>query len=214
MQTTKQQVDRARRIRELDPDPCRACIPRTGACDINALNNCVFSVCAAFSGHPNSSVRDKCRKKAEKCVRAAAANWGRRKGWAPNPPPIYLQTPRYVPGLVADGASPSEARAKCIEMCDDSRYPNQCWEACHIDADALEGGSSDEEVPKFYCSHTGICHPRRTDDSEDVEEKTVEPYEHPKWRSPGWWVGIVLALIFGVIILYGLSSIMTMGITQ
>jgi hypothetical protein len=108
------------------------------------MNDCCYATLAAFSGATSSNAinNDESANNCKECVQKVMNEMG-VFGRTPcdlklSAPPLWLQSPHYVPSLLNDGKTPDEARNTCMFMCKETRYPNACMENCQTDYDALE----------------------------------------------------------------------------
>jgi hypothetical protein len=127
-------------------NPCKACekkLQRT-RCNVNTMNDCCYATLAAFSGATSSNAinNDESANNCKECVQKVMNGMG-VFGRTPcdlklSAPPLWQQSPHYLPSLLNDGKTPDEARNMCMFMCKETQYPNMCMENCQTDYDALE----------------------------------------------------------------------------
>ena len=136
-------------------NPCKACMEKISAkgyYDINDLNNCCYETLAAFEGTTtvnavrNLPAAENCKKcisnymhKFPQCIQLA-------------PPPVFGQAPHYLPNLLRQDMTVEEAYKKCVSMCNENRYPNECKENCHVDMLAVN-----QTVENYEPMRRGQC---------------------------------------------------------
>lgn len=128
-------------MQELKLNPCKACVQKYGIKDINALNSCCYSTVAAFAGQSSvNAIRDS--PEARNCV-ACIGQSKRALGRDDcdlrlTAAAVWSEVPHYFPDLVQTEPDPKKALGKCVDMCKNSPYPNECRENCVIDYDSIE----------------------------------------------------------------------------
>ena len=130
-------------------NPCKVCTEffKDKGCNVNDINNCCYDIYYAFNRVPeiDSVVKIPDESNCESCVE----NILKKMGPFPNgltccdlkisPPAIFNQVPHYLPELLTQKMSISEAKNKCIDMCKkNTKNVNECIDRCNLDSDALE----------------------------------------------------------------------------
>lgn len=127
-------------------NPCRACEKKLSGskCNVNTMNDCCYGTLAAFSGATSSNAinNDEAANNCKACVQKVMNGMG-VFGRTPcdlklSAPPIWLQSPHYVPTLLNEGKTPDEARCECMRLCRETKYPQDCQLNCQTDYDAIE----------------------------------------------------------------------------
>lgn len=127
-------------------NPCRACEKKLQgtSCNVNTMNDCCYSTLAAFTGATSSNAinNDEAANNCKECVQKVMDGMG-VFGRTPcdlklSAPPLWQQSPHYVPSLLNDGKTPEEARCECIRICRETKYPRECQANCQTDFDAIE----------------------------------------------------------------------------
>lgn len=136
-------------------NPCGACHARYGN-DINGMRNCCYSVCAAFQGveNVNDILYTDCGKACQQCMKGVElANGKDLCEYRLQPPPLYYETPRYLPNELRQSGNLKVALKQCQEKCGNSL---ECKEACLMDAMAV--------TDPRYTVKEGYSHHRRNDE--------------------------------------------------
>jgi len=127
-------------------NPCKACEKKLNGttCNVNTMNDCCYSTLAAFSGatSSNSIVNDEAANNCKECVQKVMDGMG-VFGRSPcdlklSAPPLWQQSPHYVPNLLNSGKTPEEARDLCMRMCQNAQYISECQSNCKTDYNAIE----------------------------------------------------------------------------
>lgn len=130
-------------------NPCEACFAKyqNEGLNINDLNNCCYETAAAFKGvNSLDGLRGTdAMKSAQECIRMKLKTMGPFPGGRDyctkgiSPPPIFNQTPHFLPSLLDTAANLQDAQNKCFLACENSGtpYPEQCKENCITDAMAV-----------------------------------------------------------------------------
>ena len=136
-------------------NPCDACIKAYGIDDINNINQCCSDTYAAFAGVSSiNNVRNlESFKNCEQCVQNSIKALGRDKcNFRITSYPVWTQSPHYFPNLFQETNNVETARNKCLEMCNQSSYPNECKKNCIIDSMAVVENTKEN----FLGYNTGI----------------------------------------------------------
>lgn len=127
-------------------NPCKACEKKLsgGRCNVNTMNDCCYGTLAAFSGAisstsiNNSEAADNCKACVQKVMDGMGVFGRSECDLKLSSPPLWLQSPHYVPSLLNDGMDPENALKECVKLCNDTKYPNECKLNCQTDYDAVE----------------------------------------------------------------------------
>lgn len=139
-------------------NPCRACEKKLGKtyCNVNTMNDCCYGTLAAFSGvtSSNAIVNDASAENCKKCVQKVMDNMGvfgrSQCDLKLSAPPLWIQSPHYLPSLLNGGMEPKKARDECMKMCETTKYAGECQENCQTDYDAIETIASLNKVVENF----------------------------------------------------------------
>lgn len=122
-------------------NPCAACMKKYDITDINNINQCCYDTFAAFSGVSSiNEIRNNPEaKNCIECVKKSKLAMGKDLCEFRLPAyPVWTQDPHYFPDLLYETKNPKEAREKCMKLCNDNFYPNQCKDNCETDYNTVE----------------------------------------------------------------------------
>lgn len=114
-------------------DPCKSCVQKYGAHDINSLNSCCFTVCKAYlDGTGDVEGYNNCKMKCNACVQMDTLNYGKTPcTMRLNEPVVWDNVQR--PFFRLYKGNKEEALKKCKEVCGNL----ECKENCEMDANSL-----------------------------------------------------------------------------
>lgn len=124
-------------------NPCQACIDRYGEnANVNDINNCVYEIATDFLGRVSTNALnddDSLRKNCSDCVSKYSDKMSPFGDKRINPPPVFADTPSFLPTILETSESIGEATNKCISMCYDYAVnKNECISKCKLQASACK----------------------------------------------------------------------------
>jgi hypothetical protein len=174
-------------------NPCKACIARYGATDINQVNSCCVETAAAFAGESstNALVGTNAGENCDACLNTSKEALGRSPcDFRLTKAVTWSQTPHYFPDLLYESRNKDASLAKCVSICEEQGGPlfRQCVDACKIDYDAVEA------VERY----TKVA---------ETRAKTGRGITWPySWKST--WITLgVLVLVLAIVCMFMLCSV-------
>jgi hypothetical protein len=129
------------KMNNFELNPCAACMQKYDPKDINSINQCCYDTFAAFYG---ASSVNQIRNIPEaqncvKCVENAKSMLGKSDcDLRLTASAIWSQVPHYFPELLQETKDMDKAKKKCLDLCKNNRYMNECSENCITDFNAVE----------------------------------------------------------------------------
>jgi len=180
-------------LKESDINPCRGCLLKYGALDINAVNECCYNVCSSFTQNLNSNTditETPCGKKCKDAIynMILVREKNPCEYW-PEVPTIKLRQHYFVPCLNSNKGDVQKALQCCRFQCaqDDPRTEAECCYWCDMDAAAV----SQDKIKTVE---------NYTNDDSTNQQKTV-------W----YWIGLIFALLLGAIVIVNFIKVLTSG---